>query len=318
MVATFFIILCHILQHFNIELAWWFNVGVQMFLFISGYLYANKKIKDPIEFYKKTFIKILLDYYIYIFIFIIGFAIVNGRMMDFESTMGLLTFSSTVYGVNHFWFIPYILFCYLLTPLFSLVLDKIEKKTSSKKVICVALLLLVVYVAVYYFASYFKPAYIVCFVLGMILKRLEKRKPMWLASKVLIIILAMIMNGWQIYIVYMKGGELPKEFTAYAHVLLGIVVTYLLKDGFSLVGNLARSKRLKQITNRALDISDKYSYDVYIVHHIYIISRISLYAVLGGVIRPTIAILFLIVVSAKMLNIVSRFLFDKVASNFLK
>lgn len=35
------IVLCHILQYYDIELAFWFNVAVQIFLMISGYLYSK-------------------------------------------------------------------------------------------------------------------------------------------------------------------------------------------------------------------------------------------------------------------------------------
>lgn len=31
LIATLFIITCHIMQYLTIELAWWFNVGVQIF-----------------------------------------------------------------------------------------------------------------------------------------------------------------------------------------------------------------------------------------------------------------------------------------------
>lgn len=43
LIATIFIITCHIMQYLSIELAWWFNVGVQIFLCMSGYLYGKKK-----------------------------------------------------------------------------------------------------------------------------------------------------------------------------------------------------------------------------------------------------------------------------------
>lgn len=32
MIAMFSIILCHFFQYYHLELAWWFNVGVQVFL----------------------------------------------------------------------------------------------------------------------------------------------------------------------------------------------------------------------------------------------------------------------------------------------
>lgn len=35
LIATIFIITCHIMQYLSIELAWWFNVGVQIFLCMS-------------------------------------------------------------------------------------------------------------------------------------------------------------------------------------------------------------------------------------------------------------------------------------------
>lgn len=63
LVATICIILCHMQQYYGSELCWWFNVGVQMFLFISGYLYANKKIVDSELFFIKNLIKILIPYY---------------------------------------------------------------------------------------------------------------------------------------------------------------------------------------------------------------------------------------------------------------
>ena len=36
-IAFTFIIICHILQYFGNGLCWWFNVGVQIFLAISGF-----------------------------------------------------------------------------------------------------------------------------------------------------------------------------------------------------------------------------------------------------------------------------------------
>ena len=67
LIATFFIITCHIMQYLDVEPAWWFNVGVQIFLCISGFLYGKRdKISDDLTFYKKNIIKILVDYYVVI------------------------------------------------------------------------------------------------------------------------------------------------------------------------------------------------------------------------------------------------------------
>ena len=42
--ATIGIVLCHILQEYGNPLANWLNVNVQIFLFMSGFLYGNKTI----------------------------------------------------------------------------------------------------------------------------------------------------------------------------------------------------------------------------------------------------------------------------------
>ncbi len=42
--AMFSIVLCHVFQAYNNSLAWRFNVGVQVFLVLSGYLYGHKEI----------------------------------------------------------------------------------------------------------------------------------------------------------------------------------------------------------------------------------------------------------------------------------
>ena len=67
MLAMMSIVTCHVMQYYNMELAWWFNVGVQMFLCISGYLYGMKRIPDISGFYRKNFVKILIDYEIVMF-----------------------------------------------------------------------------------------------------------------------------------------------------------------------------------------------------------------------------------------------------------
>lgn len=40
-IAMFSVILCHIFQENENELAYWFNVGVQVFIFISAFLFRQ-------------------------------------------------------------------------------------------------------------------------------------------------------------------------------------------------------------------------------------------------------------------------------------
>lgn len=314
MVAMICIIACHIMQHFGIELAWWFNVGVQMFLFISGFLYARKRVDDAVVFYKKTFSKILLDYYIYIILFLICYAIIEHDFMDAESVFGLLTFSTiTTSGIRHLWFIPYILFCYFLTPIILKAFDRIDNRNNLKFTIGVMLILLITHLVVFCFVPYFIPAYIVCFMLGIVLGRMKERVGLMIGTKVLISLLALVMNGIQIRIVYFEGGSLPAEYISYAHVFLGIFLVILLRSVFVFCKNSFKKARVfRSIIRKTLDWSDKYSYDIYIVHQPYILGDWSVYALLGGFIKPTIIVVVLIIVSA----ITLRFLAESAKKRF--
>lgn len=44
LISLLMIITCHIFQGLDNELAFWFNLGVQIFFFISGYLMVIKKL----------------------------------------------------------------------------------------------------------------------------------------------------------------------------------------------------------------------------------------------------------------------------------
>lgn len=50
------IITCHFLQYYENNLAWVLNIGVQIFLAISGILYGRKDIGKPMAFYNKRIV----------------------------------------------------------------------------------------------------------------------------------------------------------------------------------------------------------------------------------------------------------------------
>ena len=56
------IVLCHFLQALDSNWAWVFNIGVQIFLLISGYLYGHKYIEGWISWFCKRFIRIYVPF----------------------------------------------------------------------------------------------------------------------------------------------------------------------------------------------------------------------------------------------------------------
>ena len=65
-VAMLFIVSCHLLDAFKIPFAHILNIGVQIFLVLSGYLYGSKVITD----FKDLFYKRIKKLYIPLFIFL--------------------------------------------------------------------------------------------------------------------------------------------------------------------------------------------------------------------------------------------------------
>lgn len=123
--SCFLIVWNHISSHilngvFNKIL--WANIGVQIFFFMSGYLYSDKEIQDKAGWLKKNIVKIIKPYWIYLaIIFPVIASIDIGRLSIMNvaaAFIGIQGFHSSflIEGLGQHWFISYILLCYLLTP----------------------------------------------------------------------------------------------------------------------------------------------------------------------------------------------------------
>ena len=112
MMAMLMIISCHILQGLNNHMAQWVNIGVQLFFFLSGFLYGKKKIKDASDFYKKRLKKILIPYIIVFIIAISLEMIVLGHHYPMKKIIGCLLGFGGIIGnislLSHTWFVTYI------------------------------------------------------------------------------------------------------------------------------------------------------------------------------------------------------------------
>lgn len=305
LISTAFIVLCHILQFYGNFLAWWFNVGVQIFFLISGYLHATKSQKPMIPFINKKLLNLLPDYYIYGLAVIAGYSIflpLSDSVKEIAKIV-LITGSTSLSSLAHFWFIPYILFCYLMTPWFNAFLNNCENQRGGKTyLIKIMLLMCIVEVCcVFYFK--FIPAWINSYLVGMIMKEfrtMNSRLNKLMALGVFVFML--IFNGFQVWIGYYKDmhfegvfGSAYNELCHYGHVFLALGIFIVVMQIFS---KLNISNTLKKILN----ISDKYSYDIFLVHPVFIWSGIS---PLRQINSPWLAIVVLILeiaISALVLN----------------
>lgn len=263
------------MQYYDFELAWWFNVGVQIFLCISGFLYGQKNIDNVIDFYNKRLRKILIPYYLVFISFgIIEYIFARDAFSIRNFVMGLI-FCSRIKGTEHLWFIPTILMCYLITPF----LQEYRNKCVERKriiVIFAVLVVIIIPVIIQGFTTSSHPAWVCCYVIGYALSMNEKGK--YISENVLMVITGIIAiagNTLQIYCDYIASID----FTGfgiiknYNHVMLGVFIFLLLKVIFEKV-DLTKVQKL-------LKLSDEYSFEVYLVHHLLILGPFSLLALTG-------------------------------------
>ncbi len=194
-IAMFSVILCHTFQQIGYAYGYSSSLGragdfcadgVQVFLVLSGYLYGKKAQLDNaasrMQFVYRNMWKILLEYYVYcIFVIIPVYAVKMPEAVTVQSVFGLLTASAAIPGVHHLWFIPYILFCYVITPF----LYDIKKVLSAlplwkcgyeKRIAVTAMTAVLADLLSYAFHSYFVSAWVNGYVIGFLLSELLENK----------------------------------------------------------------------------------------------------------------------------------------------
>ena len=124
--SVFMIIGCHLATWFGSNvLTMILNVGVYVFLLISGILYAGKKIDHGIAFLKKRWLKLCTPmYFLVLFLLIVNLIQANSGALKSIPTYlfnlqgtGFLVLGVDLYqmnGLGHLWFLTAIMICYLL------------------------------------------------------------------------------------------------------------------------------------------------------------------------------------------------------------
>ncbi len=306
LIATLFIITCHIMQYLNMEFAWWFNVGVQIFLCMSGFLYGKKDtIRDDLTFYKKNILKILVDYYLVIISIIILFLIFVPEQLSIVLIIKAFLTYGTLNGGGHLWYIPYCLFCYLITPFISRYFE--NSKNVITRFLAISILSVVLTET---FFDYFNSAWIFCYILGFFLGYISNHGKLKLFRNMslLIVVGAILSNSIQIVQDYVLKIELTGivaslygRFCNYAHVLLGVALFITFKYMFSKIYKKEHPVYLQKLCT----YSDKYSYDVYLVHQFVILGPFSLMRCTNILWLNIVLIMVIITVGTIAVNFVS-------------
>lgn len=173
-VGMFSIVFCHFFSWLGFSfLSQFLNFGVYLFLFISGFLYANKNIAEPRNWFLTRLKKILVPYYIFaipivlLYFLSTGFDLIKSIIYLFclQGVYFICSFIpfAEIEPLGNLWFITIILLCYLLT----IILKNFEKKHNVSVVGATVVLLFIwlvpkilmcfslPYIDTQYFVAYF-------------------------------------------------------------------------------------------------------------------------------------------------------------------
>ena len=139
-VATLFIVFCHNVKYYTFipghaHLGELFNVGVPMFIIISGYLYGMKYTVGRAnlsygQFLWRRLKKVSIPVQIFAFVLFLIFGMEQLRhsAMAFLNLQGVGAFFNTDFFdagpmLSHTWFVTVIIICYLLTPYLGILIQ---------------------------------------------------------------------------------------------------------------------------------------------------------------------------------------------------
>lgn len=288
-VAMISIILCHIIKYYTFIpgsqfLNVVFNVGVQVFLVISGFLYGQKEISG----FKLFIVKRIDRIYLPVIIVVIPVLIIY-RILRLEITpvtmcayllnlQGLLfidwnffsKFINEIPSLGHLWFTTIIFICYLLIPLLQSIKSK---QIKQKRVFALLVMLFVI--------SYFCSAllgisfeYFLLFAVGYFLNYFDSINTL---TKAKYFVLSLFMLFTQVlrlvFMHFYDGTSWYVSYTGVSHSVLGlwiVISIFTLNKYFPKIFDyLSNSKIINHL--------DKMSYFIYISHGLFFTGIFNVY-----------------------------------------
>lgn len=227
-ISMFSIIVGHFLTMIGINHMQYGAIGVEIFLFMSGWLYSKKNIKSQNEWLRKKWVKIVLPVWImYIFLFLLK--IVFKKNIELIS---VLFYLFNIQGINkifhyvtvpnfsglgHTWFVTIIMICYLIMLLIK------KNKTIEESIVNNKIKYLLGSIIVQFILAFFgiQIINILCFFYGYFWNQKQlKQKKKYIVLTLLMIALTILRL---IFYIYFDGKIIyDRIILRYSFIVLGI------------------------------------------------------------------------------------------------
>lgn len=315
-IATGMILICHFGTAYGYPaIGQFFQAGVQIFLFISGLLYGDKKITDVPNWLFNRWKRISIPCYLYaigmmIFCFLasipfsfIGFIEILLNMEGYHHVLTSLTNVWVLPGTAHLWFITVISICYLIVAGFKYYnLDDLLYSQRSI-VICSVFIISIL-------SGFFgvRIDYFLIFLLGYLFSRHKDEQP---SNKMIIVSLFILFaavvlrlaakwycdqhgdNNFYLYVV------IPISYNAIAFAIYEIImkIHYIVK---------ARGKGFPESITSIIYFLDSISYYSFITHFVLVDGPASLTHLTNNIALNIAIILFTIILLSSALKRVTE------------
>lgn len=255
-ISAIAIVACHVLQAYGSIYAYTFNVGVQVFFLLSGFLYGGRHITDIKKFYWGRIKKLYIPFVIWCIISAILLYINVPQKISLQVLFYQFAMWHCMPGQEHLWFMQVIFICYLLLPLVDFILTK-----NVPIPIILAITLFGIALHLHYTPTLI---WIALYFIGYAMGR-------WRSTIVCITLVSVVAT---IYLAGGQGGLVqsmaePQIIGLLTHVVFGIVV-------FGLFLIAAQYITLPRVLSRMVQMPG--AYEVYLVHPLFLMGPCALLA----------------------------------------
>lgn len=307
--ATILILCCHFTQRFENSViqmsAQFFNVGVSIFLIISGYLYGKRKIIDSIS-YKKWLVKrakrILIPLYIFL---IILFLIYIYKGIDIKILnwlvyiLDLQGIEIYLNGAEHLWYLTLAMICYFIT----IPLDMFRKKLNKKNILILFIVISISQVTISYFIYQqlgiyiiYIELYIIAYIVGMYWSSEMINSKYFINFNIILVISVFIRLMGRVFfddtILY------NILIVAYTQVIIGFSLFFIIYYLTNKFGQGCKFTIVKYL--------DSISYEVYLVHYMFIVGPISLMSVTSNTLINCFMVIICTLILSEIMHRVER------------